>query len=384
MGERPLSVAVTEGREVLHELGPRLDSLHEATSVPVTARRTWLQSWVDSQPEVHPVAVCVEGPGGRLEAAALVATRGEAARGRATTSVVAMGHGPSDVVSMPARDHTSARELADGLVRWLAARRGTWELRLRQVQAGEPALAEMAQRLRRGAVVRGDVAPLMRPDTTAGLRGNVSRSHRQRTRLLRNRLAKRGYDPSVEHLSEPDAVAAVMPEVERVMRARDEDLGRRSQLDDPAGAAFFRLAVDRHARQGDVVLTTLRLQGELAAYVLCFVDGGVYRMWNCRFDPQWAQLSVGRVAMDAAVEHAIEAHCDAFDFMRGAETYKDSYATEYPWTEHLMAWSHWPRAARGRLVLAAREQARRLEQQDGRTARLVVRTRDQLGARGLL
>ena len=73
-------------------------------------------------------------------------------------------------------------------------------------------------------------------------------------------------------------------------------------------------------------LTTLELQGSLAAFVLCFVEGDAQRMWNTRFDPALERLSPGKLAMEVSVEHALDTGSTVYDFMRGEERYKSSYA----------------------------------------------------------
>ena len=53
-----------EGRDVLRQLGEGLDELHARTSTPITARRPWLQAWIDCFPDYHPIALALTGPDG--------------------------------------------------------------------------------------------------------------------------------------------------------------------------------------------------------------------------------------------------------------------------------------------------------------------------------
>ena len=84
-------------------------------------------------------------------------------------------------------------------------------------------------------------------------------------------------------------------------------------------------------------------------------------MWNCRFQPEWAHYSPGRVAMDAAVSHALEVGSTAFDFMRGEESYKASYANAYPRAWDFHAWSNGVLAAGGMAYLNGKVKAREIE-----------------------
>ena len=103
---------------------------------------------------------------------------------------------------------------------------------------------------------------------------------------------------------------------------------------------FFHQVIAVHAARGEVELTTVRLSGELAAYVLCFLDRGVYRMWNCRLAPKWVRYGVGRVGNDAALRCALEdPGCREFDWMLGEEPYKFSMSNLLKRSEDLLAWS---------------------------------------------
>ena len=73
---------------------------------------------------------------------------------------------------------------------------------------------------------------------------------------------------------------------------------------------------------------------------MCFLDGGVYRMWNCRMAPDWGQYGAGRLANHAAMEHALaDPGSTEFDWMRGAEPYKLSVCNHVAQAQDLRAWS---------------------------------------------
>lgn len=361
-----MTVEVIEGDQALGMLGSRLDDLHRLTRVPVTARRTWLQTWFECDTRYHPAAVVVGGPHG-LDAAAILATR----RRTGLTEVVAAGHGRSDVAALPARDPEAAALLARGITDWLDGLRARWRLTLRLVRDGDDATGLVAARLNHVDVQAGDISPVLRAKPGEPLRSYVSRSHWRAYRKHLNRMRNEGYVPTVDHLSDPAAIGSVMGEVESVLRARETSVGRRCLLDDPVSGRFFRLVIDRHAELGDVSLTTLRLSGQMAAYALCFVDDGAYRFWNGRFDPRWARLGAGGVVTDEAVTHALEHGYTEFDFMRGDEPYKESYANDRVRTLDLFAWSGPLGAVRGRGYLAARSAAARAQRSGGAAGRTV-------------
>lgn len=366
-----MDVWVREGREALSQSGEALDVLHAVTGAPVTARRTWLQAWVESYPLYQPIVLGVEGSNGGLAAAALLATR----RSHGVHQVVACGHGPTDAVSLSALDDTSAVRLADALAVELRRLRAPWRLGIRQLVADDTVAPRLASRLPRAHLVPGDVSPLLRADLGDSLRDYVSSTHHRGISRIRNRMVREGLEPQVRHVRHVEEVMTLLPEVEQVYRRRDEELGRKPALDVSCHRDFFRRVVERHAADGEVCLTTLRLNDELAAYTLCFVDGDVYRMWNCRFDPAWARFSPGKLAVDESVRHALVAGCSAYDFMRGDEPYKDSYANERPTTLDLFASSGPVLAAGTAAFLGARRRMRQMDQSGGRGAALVARAR---------
>lgn len=352
-------------------LGERLDQLQQRTGVPVMARRTWLQTWLDTHPEYRPLVLGVESPGGSLAAVALLATR----RTHGLTQIVAMGHGASDMVTASAVDDQSARELTEVVARHLTGVR-PWSLLLQNVHPDDPVVHRLASRLRRALLLDGDVSPVLRVDRGSPLDLYVSSDHRRRMNGLRNRISREGLELEVRHVTKPQELLAVLPEVEHVHRLRDDDVGRASGMDKRSERDFFHGLVTALGERGQVCLTTLRLSGALAAYSLCFVDGTDYRLWNTRFDPGYAQHSPGKLALHESVRHALESGASSYDFMRGDEKYKASYANDRLRAVELLAGSNLFVAAAHRAYLSARDRLRRMDESGDRAGRFADRLRD--------
>lgn len=321
---------------MLDGLGDRLDDLQAACNVPVTARRLWLAAWLRCYPQYEPLIVAVDGQRGRLDGAAVLARR----RRFGVTEVVAVGHGPSDEAALPARTPETADALANAVAHALTLLRSPWRLAVSQLPLGDSVAHALAGRLRFARVVPGDVSPVLHVGPDRRLRNYVSRNHHQQVRRLLNRMRRDGLQPLIDHTRDQQVIATALPEIVAVYKRRDAALRRPSQLDDPRMACFFREVVLGHAKRSEVQLTTLRFDGGLAAYVLCFIDGDTYRMWNCRFDPAWSRYGAGRVVHDAALEQALaDERCRTYDWMRGAEAYKASMSNDCTYTENLLAWS---------------------------------------------
>jgi CelD/BcsL family acetyltransferase involved in cellulose biosynthesis len=334
----PLAMAtrLLTGRAVLQELGTALDDLFEATNTPITARRPWLQAWVDCHPEDQPLAVVVDGERGDLEAVALLAAR----RRFRLLDVVALGHGPSDYIRLPARTPQAARRLADALAAALAASSRFWRLRLEQLPPDDAVAAHLASSLPRAIVRTGDSAPRVRFQTERDVEPYLSRNTRSMLANRTNRLKKAGLVPEVAHLRQPHDVERVLAELEHVRRERDAALLRVSDLDQPGPGCFWRRIIVELAGRGEAEVTTLRLEDELAAYCVCLLDGPAYRYWDGRFLPGWDRFSPGALVLTAALRRALaDPAFNEFDWMRGSERFKQGAANDTVSTQQLLAWS---------------------------------------------
>ena len=360
-----MQVRVLSGADVMEKLGDAIDELHSAVRAPVMARRPWLGAWIASYRDYLPVAVTVNANGG-LAAAALLAERYGRIR-----QFVALGHGPSDITVLPARDNAAAETLAAAVADHLGKLRRPWRLTLRHLPAQDRVATALAARLPRATIAPGAVSPALQVGQSHTLRDYVSRNHHQQGRRLRNRMLREGLNPVIAHLREPGDIMTVLPEVVEICRERDKELGRRSAMDDPAAGQFFRRVIEVHAPRRSVALTTLRIDGTLASYVLCFVDGTAFRMWNSRFHPQWSRYGVGHIAHDAAVEYALASGCEVYDWGRGEEPYKFSLSNDRVRAADLYAWSGRFVEVPGRFFLSAKDLAERAERRGGVAERAV-------------
>lgn len=329
-----MAVRTLTGPGLFEELGAALDEIHTATGTPITARRPWLETWVRSFNGYEPFAVVVDGPGGCLEAAALLAQSGFPG----LRQVTAIGDGPSDHLSLPARHPAAARTLARAVADYLEHDlRGQWFLIIRQLTPGDPVAAALAAELPWARILPGQSSPLTRFEERRSIDAHLSRDQRRAVRRRIRRMTAEGLSPEISHLRDPEAVATILPEVEAVCRSRDSDMGR-AYLEDKRKAEFFRAAINRHASRGEAELTTLRVRGQLAAYAVCLLDGETRRLWNGRFAPEWRRFGPGQIANSAALERALtDPSCTQFDWMRGDHPYKLSMANGSTQAEMLLA-----------------------------------------------
>lgn len=86
---------------------------------------------------------------------------------------------------------------------------------------------------------------------------------------------------------------------------------------------FFRDIAAELDKKGWLKLYFLELQKERVATTLCFHYGGNLSLYNSGFDPNYSSLSVGLIAKAWTIREAIKLGAKKFDFLRGAEEYKE-------------------------------------------------------------
>jgi len=364
----PEDVRHRRGRHALDDIGRDYDRLAERTGAPVTACRRWLQAWIDTYRDWEPWLVLVGD--GELQAVAPLARR----RRLGVVEVVMLGHGPSDESRLPVVSRGAAEILADAVVAGLPWGTG-WRMRLEQLPAGDPVLTALCRRLPHVRLEAGDGMPLVRVTERDPAR-YLSKNTRKSLAKIHNRLRERGLSPDVRWTSDPAEVAALLPELARVHRERDLTLGRRPDHSDPRAAAFYREVITRHAVAGQIDLLTLRLDGDLAAFVCGFRDGRTLRSWDNRLAPRWAELSAGRLANTETLLRVVTGDgYDCLDWMRGEEPYKLQSATEVVATSALSAWSSAARRRAGDAGAAGRAGLRRLKRGSPLLSSVVGRAR---------
>ena len=328
-----MSVRVVIGADVLTSFGSELDDLHAAVGVPICARRPWLRTWAHSYDDYQPWAVLIENQG-RLDAAALLARK----RRRGVLDIVGLGDGQTDYIRLPARNSEASQALGQGLVDALKETPGPWRVRVSSLPAGDPVAEILAREMPHSRLSPDATCPALRFGTARTLSEYLGRSSRKDRNLAINRMHRAGLNPRYQHMSQSTEIARILPEMEVVLRRRDASLGRA-----PIGKrwwSFWRSVILEHARLREVEITTLHLNGQLAAYAVCFLDGPVCRAWSTRFDPIWARYGPGVRVNEATVEWALgQDSIDEFDWMRGQEEYKMHLSNKAVPLGTVFAWS---------------------------------------------
>lgn len=324
------------GREAVHRLGPAYDELLLLSGAPLTARRPWMQTWVDCYEDWEPWVLALSSGNGRLEAVAALARR---QRGP-LLEVRGLGQGPADELRLPLREPALAHRIGSDVLAALGGSALPWHLQIDQLPAGCPVAVHLRSATRTASLKPGQGLPRVAVEAGACWTKYLRKSARQSERTARNRLAGLGILVQETWTSDADEIDASLPDLMRVHRARDLSLGRRPDHDDFRAATFYQRIVRQQARGNHVELLRLLLDGDLAAYVLAFRDGQTLRVWDARLNPRYAQYSAGRLSHATTLRKVVDDPGLAeLDWMRGEEPYKLASATHIEPTIVLNAWS---------------------------------------------
>jgi EAL domain-containing protein (putative c-di-GMP-specific phosphodiesterase class I) len=182
-------VEAHRGRAALDRVGADLDELHAELSVPINARRAWLDTWAMTHDTHEPWVIVVRrrGRSGIDGAALLAATTDESG-----LVVVGMGHGCSGVTALPARAGAE-QALADAVIVTMTSLSQPWSLHLEQIAAGDPVAAAIAAGLDGARLQQDRRVPRVSFTSGEELRGYLSRNTHRSLKKAHNRLERDGH-----------------------------------------------------------------------------------------------------------------------------------------------------------------------------------------------
>lgn len=85
---------------------------------------------------------------------------------------------------------------------------------------------------------------------------------------------------------------------------------------------YFRTLAAFTAKAGLLKLFFLEIDAVPVATTLCFDYRGTRHLYNNGYDSRYRRLSVGVLSKVSSIQNAIESGCRQYDFLKGAETYK--------------------------------------------------------------
>lgn len=315
----PLDVEIIDSIQGMRKVVAQIGSLHTDLGVPVMARTRWMETWADVYDEWTPMTVLVrERATGQVEAAALLARRD----GADGAEVVSMGHGTVACTRFPSRSERASKLLTKGIKDELNTL-GKWTLQFQQLPEGDAVAKLLAQQL-----PNAEMAPdLWVPQVVFGedpqLSEHLSRNMRRQIKKAWNRLETDGHSVEMNVARSEFEIIELLPRLEEIHVERDHDTGRTSDLDDPKVGELWRRLVLAHGASGQIEISSMVINDEIAGYVIGIIDDDAYRVFDGHFNSEFQRYSPGRIIESAVLERAmVDARFDGLDWMAGVAAEK--------------------------------------------------------------
>jgi CelD/BcsL family acetyltransferase involved in cellulose biosynthesis len=319
----------------LDEIGAEIDALQERTGAPASARWAALRTGLRHQPSAWPWCVLVRS-GMVLAAAAL----GTADLHHGTWAVRSAMH-PDEPGWLAAIDAAAGDALAAALARELQRLRLPWSLEWRHLPADDRTVPALCRLLRPSTTLPSASDPQLVFDPRTRAMGSLSTNTRSAVSRARKRIAAAGRHAAMDWMLDAGEIEACLGAVVDIHQRRNRQLRGVAGLDDPHKRALFEDTVRAHAGAGRARLLTLRLDGRLAAYALCFEASGRLHVYSNMASPDWLQFSPGTLTNAELVTSAShDPGIRVVDWGPGLQRYKLSGARVHvePLC-HLRAWS---------------------------------------------
>jgi CelD/BcsL family acetyltransferase involved in cellulose biosynthesis len=235
------------------------------------------------------------------------------------------------VFQVPACDH-QAREAA--FTAALKAAPGSLELEaLASTDPALPALARDSRGAGRVALVESlHTSPII--DLNADFAA-YTRLHPTRCRKLAKlgRKMRRDHEAEVALLEAPSDLEAELDRAFALEGAGWKGSAGTAIVSAEETAHFYRSVASAYQRLGELRLSTIVLDGELAAFDLCLLHGS--RLWTLKgaYNESYRRLSPGMVLLLWEIERCFELGLEAVELLGGIEEYKLAFATSE--REHL-------------------------------------------------
>lgn len=318
--QRVFDVEVRRGLPDIKAVASDISALNAELEVPVMASWPWLNAWAQSFENWTPMMVDLRSAETRELMGYALLSYIERAEG---TAIVAMGHGSSLYAALPARDGDCASALADGVAAVLNEMPGAWSLELEQIHDLDPTLLSLADELEHAQLLPELRIPRVIFSSAHHIDDVLSKSMRKQIRRAEKKIAADGRKMTIAFDRGQAISMELIDEVESVHISRDRDARRNSDLLRPSERAFWRQVVESPNSDWEIEIATLRLDGELAAYVVAILDGDTYRVYDGRMSTEYRDYSPGRIIEAQALSRAMtDPRFAVLDWMSGVAAEK--------------------------------------------------------------
>jgi CelD/BcsL family acetyltransferase involved in cellulose biosynthesis len=158
------------------------------------------------------------------------------------------------------------------------------------------------------------------------LKQTLGRTTRQNTQRLARRLFE-NYDCVFSRVETPEELEHGLDALVRVHQARWQTKGEPGSFALPGFERLVREAARDALAENHLRLWTLKIDGEIAAVQLAFLDNGKAHCLQVGFDPAYAKDSIGKVMLMLCLKDCTEdPEVSEYDFMGGDQPYKECWA----------------------------------------------------------
>jgi CelD/BcsL family acetyltransferase involved in cellulose biosynthesis len=169
------------------------------------------------------------------------------------------------------------------------------------------------------------------PKSYDALLSGLKRKHRKELRRNLRRLEKEGFKVHFVDYSGTPKIADGMNTLFDLHQKRWKQKGFSGVFADPEFRSFNLDIARLFSKEGWLGLYSLELSGKPAAMLYGFKYNHKYYAYISGIDPAYCKYSIGNLLFLHVMNKCIQDQITVFDFMRGAEEYKDRWNTIAKW-----------------------------------------------------
>jgi CelD/BcsL family acetyltransferase involved in cellulose biosynthesis len=143
----------------------------------------------------------------------------------------------------------------------------------------------------------------------------------------RGRKLAREHDVEVSAVTEPQRPDRELDEGAALEATGWKGQAGTAMLSSPQTAAFYREVTSSFHADGELRFSTLRVDGQLAAFDVALLHGLRYYLLKTTYDESLRRLAPGLALRRAVIERCFELELDAHEFLGGSESWKLLFAT---------------------------------------------------------
>jgi CelD/BcsL family acetyltransferase involved in cellulose biosynthesis len=281
------------------------------------ARHAWFWAWWNAFGVEGELSVCAVWRGKRLVAVLPLWRQGGALR--------AMANVHTPVFQVPACDHWARRA---AFAAALEAAPGALEIEA--LAATDSALQALARDSRGAGLL--SLVESVHTSPIIDLRGDFAayrKLHPSRCRKLAKlgRKMLRDYAAEVALIEVTEDLDAELDRAFELEAAGWKGTAGTAMTSTEDTARFYRSVASAYQRSGELRLSTVTLDGELAAFDICLLNSR--RLWTLKgsYNEKYSRLSPGNVLLLWEIERSFELGLEAVELLGDAEEYKLGFAT---------------------------------------------------------